>query len=587
MTTATKKAFKHNISVADDDQHFLFFCNCNPENAPYSVPVFSETYEDFVARDGHMPRMVVAPNGNPVEEVYDHRHTNERDVCPKCGDKATIHMSLYGRASFASEDTTEYAKIYDNGDLISLAYGVGTYTYNPSVRKVGYRKTRYRLTFNARTGNTYFLHRGKIRNVTYQFCSGHDAVFTLRAIEKDFAPGIVTEFFKLCAERRGMKYLDLSRTCEVDFIGELPQILKFPVLENFPTYSFGALPVQYRKSLASMTKLTEVFELFMGTSAKSIRMHIKKAGDMLFYREWQKVIHEVSNLSKLVQYFTSFESRGNAILFTDGEVLMPSPLHHVTFAKDVLCGGDETVFVNRVLKEKKPRDPNDRKSPLIPVAPDKLAHTLRDIQRMYPKLSTAIEGYHIEYRGSFTRLHDEMAMEYNRLQYGNYKIRYEEADLERYNRSVGPLEFRATETTERIRDIGRQLNICVGSYADGALTGDFQIIQAYHQGQYAICIEVRDGAVKQAKTPYNGIPNPELAAYVEEWAKQAGLRTTNTTFDLSGESDTPLKSILREPMELRDIMHLTESRSRMEADPFAQPEGWPVRVLGADEHMPF
>lgn len=586
MTTATKKAFKHNISVMEDEQ-YLFFCNCNPENAPYSIPVFSETYEDFVARDGHMPRMVVAPNGNPVEEVYDHRRTNKRDVCPKCGDKSTIHMSLYGRASFASEDTTEYAKIYDNGDLISLAYGVGTYTYNPSVRKVGYRKTRYRLTFNAKTGNTYFLHRGKVRNVTYQFYNGHDAVYTLRAIENDFAPGIVTEFFKLCAERRGLKYLDLSRTSEADYIGELPQILKFPVLENFPTYSIGVLPPKFRKPIASMTKLTEVYELLMGTSAKSIRKHIKTTNDVVFYRDWQNVIHEVSNLSKLVEHHASFTSRGRSLLFYDSQMLASSPLRHITFAKDVLCDGDETVFVNRVLKEKKPSDPNDRKSPLVRVAPDSLAHTLEDIQRMYPALAGAIEDYSIEYRGSFTRLHDEMAVEYNRLRNGNYNIPYEEADLERYNRSVGPLEFRATETTERIRDIGRKLNICVGSYADSALAGQLQIIQAYHQGQYAICIEVRDGAVKQAKTPYNGIPNPELAAHVEEWAKQAGLRTTDTTFDLSGDSDTPLASILREPMELRDIMHLTQLHPRPEADPFAQPEAWPVRALGADEDLPF
>lgn len=68
---------------------------------------------------------------------------------------------------------------------------------------------------------------------------------------------------------------------------------------------------------------------------------------------------------------------------------------------------------------------------------------------------------------------------------------------------IGPYDFYTPETTYQLADISRVLHNCVKSYADRAVRHDCVIVGVRLDGRIIACIEVRDGAIKQAKLRYN------------------------------------------------------------------------------------
>lgn len=572
--------FKHTILVVHHhEEQNLYFCSCNTENKPHEQPYFTETAEEYRARrDAHIAAFRAEHGETAWPHTYEGQKESDSTKCPNCEKPVDIRMSAYGhRQDFASHNRVEYAKLYDNGHLISLSYGFGTYIYNGDARKLGYKQDRYRLTFNANTGFLYHLKGKQIRNVTYKF--ENMAVFHhLHQIERDLQDYIVDNFFNLCKERRGLKYVDDSRFEGASQLTHLPLLLKFPVLENFPTYKLSYMPAVYRKPLSQMTKATEVFELFVGTSAKAIRKQLTGASAIEFYREWSRVLNQPSSLQKMLKAWNDTNAQSGRYVASIFEAEDNSPFRVdddieevFAFALEHYGNGDETILVNRILNEQREiHDFGTREVTTAQAAPSHVLYLLRDISRMYAELKAALPDYETKYRTSFKHIHDRMIVEHGRLRNKNILIPYSEEEKKRYNVTLGDIEFRLAETTDRLRDIGRKLDICVGGYGSIAVQKTTTIVQAYYQGQYIICLEVRNDELWQAKTPYNHTPNKELVEVVKAWSEKAKVGYKDC-HDLDGSYDESLESIMRAPSDEEILL--------------AMPDVSEV-ALGEDEELP-
>lgn len=559
----TTNKFKYTIHVHDtfiEEETNLFFCGCNDGKEAIRTPVFTESAEDYSKRVKKKQEEISS------DLAYYHglsRHENDITKCPNCGSKVTMNMRAGGTwKSYAAYSKFEYAKVYDNGHLISLSYGYGQYIYNGDVQKIGYQHKRTRLTFNATTGFTYLLSGKKIRNITYTFGESK-AMDGIRWMAQEGYQDQVDEFFELCKERRGLKFVEQSRFEGGENQGTLPLLLKFPVLENFPTYRLGWMPAKYRKPLSQMTKVTDVFELFIGTSAKSVRKKLKNASAINFYRTWSLGIQDPNNLLKLVDAeYATYRGTHTPTIFMDNPDNPygngPDAPDCLDFALEHFANGDETVLVNRILNEKVETYNNKlRKMEIVPELPTRTLSLIQDIERMYAELKAALPDYELRYRTSFRAVHDRMIVEHSRLRNKNLLIPYAEEETERYNQVIGEIEFRLAETTDRLRDIGRKLDICVGGYSSYAMQKKTTIVQAYYQEKYIICLEVVDGRLIQAKTPYNHTPNEELVKVVKTWCDAADVSYANA-HDLEGGFDETIESIMRNPAADEDILTIPD-----------------------------
>lgn len=93
--------------------------------------------------------------------------------------------------------------------------------------------------------------------------------------------------------------------------------------------------------------------------------------------------------------------------------------------------------------------------------------------------------------------------------------------------------FRLPKSTGVIRETGRRMHNCVGSYCDRVWAKDSLIVVGYKDHTPKICIEVRRRSLMQAKLFANKAVScvPDVNAAVVTWAKQCGI-SYNTTSDV-------------------------------------------------------
>lgn len=122
-------------------------------------------------------------------------------------------------------------------------------------------------------------------------------------------------------------------------------------------------------------------------------------------------------------------------------------------------------------------------------------------------------------------IHDYLVHLVDRQQHANVRIKYKSLRDFPLTGKVDDLIFSLPPDTEQLANLGRAMHNCVGTYRDRVLSDKVRIIAAFKNRKPVICIEIRNGAVAQAKL-VNNQPvreDAKLNRALLAWAKSRKL----------------------------------------------------------------
>ena len=154
-------------------------------------------------------------------------------------------------------------------------------------------------------------------------------------------------------------------------------------------------------------------------------------------------------------------------------------------------------------------------------------HTVRDSLRMLRFLGNTSYAELRRRPPKIRKLHDTLVALHHKERYPDYSFDNETAPIRRrlamqYDR----IQFFLPDCSRVLYDAGKTLHNCVGSYAQKVRKGETHIVlMSDDRGKLVACIEVTDGAIKQAKLDCNQpvSKRPEVNAEIIAWADQVGI----------------------------------------------------------------
>lgn len=154
---------------------------------------------------------------------------------------------------------------------------------------------------------------------------------------------------------------------------------------------------------------------------------------------------------------------------------------------------------------------------------DNESYLLTDSARMYNALANV--NYELPANtGTLKELHDALSALNNKRRFSNLQIEYSDAEKE-LEMDLDGYSFRLPKDTDSLYDIGRALNICVGSYGRRAAAKSCTIVTMSKDDKYVACIELKaskkDIVMHQLKGRFNHTVK-EIEP-VSEWVAATGI----------------------------------------------------------------
>lgn len=162
---------------------------------------------------------------------------------------------------------------------------------------------------------------------------------------------------------------------------------------------------------------------------------------------------------------------------------------------------------------------------------------VQDCGRMWDLLTPQNKRIFIKAKIRSRDIHDYLVHLVDRQQHANVRIKYKSLRDFPLTGKVDDLIFSLPPDTEQLANLGRAMHNCVGTYRDRVLSDKVRIIAAFKNRKPVICIEIRNGAVAQAKL-VNNQPvreDAELNRALLAWAKSRKL--TIETNDVQTERE--------------------------------------------------
>lgn len=165
------------------------------------------------------------------------------------------------------------------------------------------------------------------------------------------------------------------------------------------------------------------------------------------------------------------------------------------------------------------------------------SYNVQDCGHMWDLLTPQNKRKFIRAKIRSRDIHDYLVRLADRQQYENVRIKYKSLRDFPLTGKVDDLIFSLPPDTEQLANLGRAMHNCVGTYRDRVLSDKVRIIAAFKNRKPVICIEIRNGAVAQAKL-VNNQPvreDAELNRALISWAKSRKL--TIETNDVQTERE--------------------------------------------------
>ncbi len=135
------------------------------------------------------------------------------------------------------------------------------------------------------------------------------------------------------------------------------------------------------------------------------------------------------------------------------------------------------------------------------------------------------------------RLHDAVAEAYNQQKHKNIKLTYNREEAA-WQQVVDGVTYRLPTDTATLYRLGRNLHNCVNTYRERVLDKRVTIVWAQQDKETVMCLEIRDGAIVQAKLDCN-VPvrkNETLNRNILQYAQISRLRIDTTDITVGGEA---------------------------------------------------
>lgn len=154
-------------------------------------------------------------------------------------------------------------------------------------------------------------------------------------------------------------------------------------------------------------------------------------------------------------------------------------------------------------------------------------YVVRDTLRMLGLLGSASYAELQQHPPKIRDLHDALVTLRHKEEHPDYAFDNETAPIRRrLAMQQDRIQFFLPECSRVLYDAGKTLHNCVGSYAQKVRKGETHIVlMSDDRGKLVACIEVADGAIKQAKLDRNQpvSKRPEVNAEIITWADQVGI----------------------------------------------------------------
>lgn len=165
------------------------------------------------------------------------------------------------------------------------------------------------------------------------------------------------------------------------------------------------------------------------------------------------------------------------------------------------------------------------------------SYNVQDCGHMWDLLTPQNKQKFIRAKIRSRDIHDYLTRLADKQQHANVRIKYKSLRDFPLTGKVEGLVFSLPPDTEQLANLGRAMHNCVGTYRDRVLSDKVRIIAAFKSRKPVICIEIKNGAVAQAKL-VNNQPvrdDAELNHALLAWAKSRKL--TIETNDVQTERE--------------------------------------------------
>lgn len=496
----------------------------------YPFSFFIENYG--VTSIHHMSRY-----GNELKEIR----------CPSCGEDLTQYKFaelMKAKNLDSGQRVLKSMKVFDPADdkLVASVFSV-IYFPNTNVGKIAIIPIRYRIVFNYKTGQTYFLQGRTLDNKHPKF----DSTPEITNVTLGGEAGVCMEVYNILKDKRVVA--GLAEEVLKLHGGQKEQLTKngdfsdtkfgmISIFNNIPYFSYefyqsacntvsimGTMGYRGRRPRDRFTyrlrMLKEKYELkdaevFQKYLFKGIKIKVKKS----LRKEIFKNPFLVDGLKFVCKCgFRNYDVIRSFMLdgYSYVTVFMKEYEEQPNDYKKIMLD-----FFKVLIKEKGEAEAYKAicYKPKIKIS-NSYASTFRDTALMYAVFEKRNMMKSSYLKGNVQRIHDSFVRDYIKVKQDNVKINYDKKLFE-LNDEIDGFKFGLARDTYELVDIGQFMHICVGSYGKDAASGATVIVKMEDHGEYVGCIELSpDGKrLRQAKACFNNLLQEKKAEALKTWIEK-------------------------------------------------------------------
>jgi hypothetical protein len=506
-----------------------------------------ENAHDFnTVKDSNVPEM----------DIMDNDYETALLVCSKCGH--AVDFTSLTRLNYKGDNTSfSYACVFDHGDKVALKYATKTITMWHD--KLQYKFTEYKIIFNTLTGQTYKLepwvngkrakgYKGpKVMNITYGSTYAEyiysvplekrkelfNMIYEKIQARFPFKVPTLEEYF---AQKTKPRRIPLDNACyNIDSIVLFnrmpfmnPDVYSKLVGNSFRKYKFikvkqedGEIKERTRRVLdrkiASVKNtcsnpLAEFFRIFNVPEKKVLRKLASENFNIIFsYKFLSTIFSEHDNIMKIIKSASDIYQGTGISLYLEERYpntkenennywLGRGPNTEIAqFHHEMIKKFGESIWATKV-------------------AQCRNEATIQDTYSVIKQILRKKPGMKLDLTGPIKEVHDRLSNLYDNLTHPNVTIPYVE-DAYKLEDNLNGYEFKLAIDTQELRVIGREMNICVGSYGIKSLRKQCTIVFVRLNNKVKVCIELSGDmkTLKQAKVNSNHLPQDQDLEVIKKW----------------------------------------------------------------------
>lgn len=484
----------------------------------------------------------------PVTRAYSFRTRKNNPIhltCPSCGYKFKYFEASSTYSFLANSPSILQYRFFDDcEDKLVLSITAQHYLPSLKAKKVLVQPFRYRIVFNTKTGNTYFMYpvdlnnkhpKGdnclKIFNATHHDAENSEGWYSYLVNHPDIVRETAERLLKI--HGGSDKQLTLNGIFTDTSFNMVLAYNKNPYF----CYDF------YRDSQDHLFKRSGQLLSYEGSYRKSAKVN-------RFLYTINKKYHDGEDA------LTKYVSRGKVKPKKKlKKMFFENPIYLLYFRMLVALGFSNIDVITNILINATDIccccfnclfDCNSVKSSSIKKFFDEVIRKkgegiaakvlflncsdfslVRDAANMLVSINSKKYETKDCFKGTAKEIHDRITHVYNKIKQENLPISYEPKE-ENLEQNIGEYFFKLARDTYELHDIGAEMHICVGSYGARAVQKKCIIVSMLRNKKHVGCIEiVGTRKVIQAKAKRNApLQGEDLSAF-NTWVTNLGLTTKN------------------------------------------------------------